>query len=262
MGRSVANRIARLTSNPLLIRETRRPTRITARSVLKYSFSLSFIITVFAVVGVIFGNGESGHVSLMLALFSLAVVSVPPYVAYTAAVLTVIDRQSKQFDLVHITTISNARLIEGYNLSVMYRSRALFLAIIGFAPLAIVWAVYMSVSFCTDSYFTTAPPCQPISSASVFVSLLSFMVLGINVGGICLLSIVLGVFLGAWWGSRFLSSTVALLITLITITCLIFASVNFSVAVLLERNLLFLPGLYLAYILFVRVIRPLARPKT
>jgi len=239
----------------------RRSKQGVARSALKFGFGLGMAITLFSLSGLLI-SPEIGHVRLMLSLFFLVTASIPPFLAYTAVLMTVAGIRERQFELLYVTTISDARLLEGHILSALYRNRRLLLMVIGFAPIAIVWMLYVSTAENYVRCLHNVNPsrvCQPSSLISVLSALLAFIAISISVGGTCFLSTILGVWFAVWWRNRFFSSIVAVMLALTMVMILVIASITLSIPDLLQRHLLYPPILYLFCGFTILVARSLAR---
>jgi hypothetical protein len=173
-------------------------------------------------------------------------------VAYTAAAVTVNEMQAKPFELLYLTTLSNQHLIIGYFINALDRFRGFFALIVGFAPFAIVSAVYTVLYNCSQFY-----PCA-LSFTVVLSGIMGFTVLAVNVIGICLLGAAFGVFLAAWWRNRITSTLIALMFSIVAMT-LTYATPSFSLSELLKQNLIALPVIYVACAVFILLARPFAR---
>jgi len=254
------NILARFVTNPLLVREMRRSKKGVAHSALKFGFGLSLAITPFGLIGLLI-SPEIDHIRLVLSLFFLVIAPIPPFLAYTAVLIAVTELRGRPFELLYLTTMSDARLVEGYIVSTLHRNRRLLFLVIGSTPLAIFWLTYISTY---EDYvrclFNTSQVCQVSPSfISMLSALAAFILIGISVIGICLLSTTLGVLFAAWWRNKFFASITAIMLALSLVVVLVVLSITFSISQLLQRLMIYLPVAYILCGLALLTARPLAR---
>jgi len=258
--------MTQLTANPLLVKETRRPNKLSARAALKLDFGAGLVASAFSIAYFLLVR-DIGLISLIAALYCLAVLSMPPFVAYTAAILTVNDMRASQFELLQLTAISNTRLIEGYILTALYRCRGFLAVLIGIAPFAIIWGIYLSVYEvyirCVQYRLPSSSyNCEPPSPILVPLALMAFMILIISVVGVCLLSASLGVLLAALSRSRFLSGISALILALIASCSLVLVPMNNNVLNMFLASLIYVSFPYLFSLSAILTARPIARKRS
>lgn len=258
--------MTRLTANPLLVKETRRPNKLSASAALKLDFGAGLAVSAFSIAYLLLVR-EIGLISLIAALYCLVVLSVPPFVAYTAAILTINERQAEQFDLLQLTTLSNAKLIQGYVLTALYRCRGFLAVLVGIAPFAIIWGIYLSVYEvyvrCVQYRLPSSSyTCQQPDPILVPLALMAFVVLLISVVGVCLLSASLGVLFATWTRSRLLSGISALILALIASCSLVLVPMNNNVPNMLLASLIYVVFPYLLSLSAMRTAYPLARKRS
>ena len=250
--------LARLISNPLLIRAMHRPSTFTARLGLKYGVAIGIGCSIFSLIGLA-GSGHVDHIRLIVGTFSFVIIIVTPLIAYTAAINTAKEMKAIPFELLSVTLLTNDRLTKGFVLASLYRFRGLLSLVLGFAPFGIIGAVSIAFYDCPQIYMRPTTSCQPdVSLGSIINGVIGYSALTANIMGICLLDAALGVFLALWWRNRVLSSLVALMVGGVSMT-LAFATPSFKLSELLERNLFSLPLIYVACALFILLARPFAR---
>lgn len=252
--------IARFASNPLLMRQRRCPTKVKVRSALKYGFGFGLVTTFFSVVWFLITT-QDDQITLLLLLFCLAVACVAPCVAYAAVKVTSDDMSRRQFEVLHVTPMSEERLVEGYVLSTLYSCRGLFSLIIGLTPVAATWAAYISIYDSGWSCATTnVTICERISYPFYpLSSLMAFIALCVSLVGICILSAAVGVLLAAFWRNRFLSSIGAVILTFMMSFTFGWVLVNSDMAEFFQSHLIWLPVPYLLYGLAILMAPSLVR---
>lgn len=253
--------VDRWMSNPLFVREMRRAQKPTIRSAIRRGIVIGVIVAFLTLVFLVRGD-ERGYLQAVLFLYALLIISLPPFAAYTAAAVTSDDMTRQQFEMLHITALSNASLVEGYILSTLFRCRWLIGPIIGFAPFALVASIYVSNSFAScfpNNYLS--PTCRIMPSLdAVLLTVLSSILFVLTIAGVCLLSATIGVLLAAWWRNRPLSTFVAPFAGMILIIILLIYTLSFYEPVPpLQRNLVVLPFLYALCGLAILATRPFAR---
>jgi hypothetical protein len=245
--------LARLTTNPLLIRATYHPGKLSISSGLRYGFAAAAIASALGVILLIVTN-DSGPIRSFLGAYAVLILALPAFLAYAAAVVTVNVRRKTPLDLLYMTAISNQRLSEGYTLISLYRFKNFLALLVGFTPLALLWIATISIYDCQFADF-----CPQDRSPLVFLlTLAGLIVYAFNVMGIGLLMTAVGVFLGVAFGNRILSSLSALLIGLRT-TPLIVWGASARSELLLSNNLPLLPIVYSLFGVLIWLARLLVR---
>jgi hypothetical protein len=255
--------IARLISNPLLVKEIRRSPKALVRPALKAGFAMGVVMMVLSLL-MLFASDEVGHITLIMALYGLVVISLPSLAANSASTFTLNIMQNAQFDLLYLTSISNAQLIEGYILTTLYRCRGYFSVVLGFAPFALIGGIYLSVYEpyvrCLNYRFNPYPCDPPSLLPSAPLALVAFVLLGVCIVGVCLLLTSLGVLLATLWRTKFFSGMAALILALIASSTLILALINHrDTFELFQSTLIYLPFPFLLCLLVIRIARPFAR---
>jgi hypothetical protein len=230
---------------------------------LKWGFGAGLLLTIFNIVFFLLTK-DIGAIFLITAIYCMIVISIPPFVAYIAAISTVNDMQPDQFDLLHMTSISNAHLIQGYILSTLYRCRSFFAVLIGTVPFAIIWGIYLSVYevfvYCLR-FSRTPDTCQPPSPMLVPLALIAFTVLVISIIGVCILSVSLGVLFAALSKSRLMSGMAAVIVALAASGSLTIIPMNHDVLNMLLASLFYVPFPYLLSLSTITIAQPLARKR-
>jgi hypothetical protein len=250
-------------ANPLLVKEIRLPTRLNARKILKLGFGIGLVVSILSAVSLLF-TYDTNLIILFTLIYGVIVISVAPFIAYTAAILTVNNMRAEQFDLLYLTTIRDARLIEGYILSACYRCRGFFAVLIGIAPFVITWATYLSVysGYIRCLQYDIIPAsCELPSPMLLPVALISFIVLSISLIGVYIFSASLGVFFAVLAKSRLLSGIAAVIVSLIAICSVIVILMSNDLLNTLLASLFYVPFPYLLSLSAVMASQPLARKK-
>jgi len=247
-------------SNPLLVREMHRSPQPTLRSAFIRSFVASAALGYFMGIWL---NPQSRIITLIVVILGASTFFIPPIVAFMSALITLNDLNSRHFDLIRLTTISDAQLVQGYVASTCYRCRLLFSAAIAFAPLLFIRIIVVTTH---ETYFRClvssilVSPCSLLPSLSTIFSFFSiFMVLGVNILALSLLSAALGVLLAGLWRNAFFSSLSALFLSLLTVGILILIAFTSSDIRLIFGSLAYLAIAFGLYVIVFQASRPLIR---
>jgi hypothetical protein len=229
----------------------RRPGGLTIQAGLKYGFTLSWIasgvgLLIFVVLD------DTSPIRLFLGLFAILIVALPPFLAYAGAVQTVTATRGREFDLLCITPLSDYRLIEGYVLTSLYRFKGFLALLVGFTPLTLLWTAAIAIFDCQFPSFCSAP-----NLINFFLALCGYIILAINITGICLFNTVIGVLLGTAITSRIVAGFGALIVSLSLTPFYVWAAVGMDE--LLVHNLIVLPIPYAFSAFLIWQARPLIR---
>ncbi len=254
-----------LRANPLVIRSLRQPARLPARRILTFSVRIALFVTAVCLAEAALRR-EVGLTMWMLLSAAIMLISTPPFVAYTASNLTLHELRSQQYELLHITALSNARLVQGYLFSALYRCRYFLLLIAGFMPFlifsAMVYAGYMRC-FINNYLAMVLPGCWPLPlPEEPALWLVNSLLIFVCLAGIILLSAVLGVLLAVLLQVEILANLGSLMTPLVgTVTAAwwVIGPPWQPLHVTFERALLLCAGVYLAAFLLMRFARPFAR---
>ncbi len=154
--------LARLQSNPLIVRSIRQPSQLSMRRGLRYALRLALVISFLCILQAFTGR-EVGLTAFMLLLVAIIMITTPPFVAYAAGTVTIQELLSEQYELVHVTALSNARLIEGHVFRALHRCRFLLLLIATVSPFFILGLiVYQGYIQCSGGRYMPViyPSCQ------------------------------------------------------------------------------------------------------
>jgi hypothetical protein len=229
----------------------RHPGKLSIASGLRYGFAISWIVSG---IGLIFFivSSDSSPIRLFLELFALLILVLVPFLAYAAAVTTINALRGSQFDMLCVTALSDQCLIEGYILTSLYRFKGFLALLVGFTPLIVLWAAAISVYDCQFPSFCSSPNLMVF-----FITLVGFILLALNVIGICLFNTVVGLLLAVAFRSRIMSGLGALIVGLSLTPLYLWAASGREE--LFMHNLLLLPIFYVLSGMMIWRARPLVR---
>jgi hypothetical protein len=172
-----------------------------------------------------------GMVNTIAIILTLgAVLSLPPFIASTAARVVVSYAHSPEYPLLCVTALSDGEIVTGYVLAILRHVRALLILMLGLAPVFgmmvayVVWLVnvfdYPPMTW-YDGVLATADLGMfgIVLKHILITTALSLGLLGIN-----LLATALGVGFGLWWRSATPASIAALMTTVgstLVISCMV-----------------------------------------
>jgi hypothetical protein len=154
-----------------------------------------------------------------IALTIGGIVSLPLFIASTAARSTVSYVRSQEYPLLCVTALPDGKIVNGHVLAILRHARAPLILMLGLAPAFSMMLAYFVWQF-TTFYFTPwawYDGTLADTDLGVFGIVLKHAVITITLGlgllGINLLASALGVGFGLWWRSAAPSATAALATT-------------------------------------------------
>ena len=239
--------------NPLVERLARRGRWPSVRAALCLVFGLglaSLAVTTWATLRM-----ESVQLDLsstiLLALAWLLTILTPPITSVVAIILVSHDASSEMYELLHLTTLSEAMLVKGYIFAALHRVRALLALVVGLMPALVVGMVQVSIlvavifhSIMLDYSVYLQDELYRISSgidpAYVTGPALACMAITIGLWGLNWPAAALGVGLALRWRGRVIVTIIAPMVTLL-VTLLIAISLPVLVVLLTSEEV------YLSY---------------
>jgi hypothetical protein len=211
--------LASLQSNPLIARSIRQRSRLSVRRTLLLSVCIALLVSAFCLAQALFIRNISLTIVALMLVVTLMIAG-PPLVAYLSASFTLQELHSEQYELVHVTALSDARLVQGYVYNALHRSRFIPLLIAGFSPFFVLGGVffqgYINCYVIRYSY-AGSTQCQSMlplpSDAALW--LVMWVILFVCLGGLMLLAANFGVLLAVLFQNPFIANFMALLGALI-----------------------------------------------
>jgi hypothetical protein len=247
MYRNRALHVAGYVANPLVTQLLRQyPTRSWRIGLIFGSGSA--IVSMLVGVIALFVRHEVGPIRLMLALLGFLSLSILPFLAMVAAKLTCLELTSQPFQLLYLTTLDNARLVQGYIFVALFRCRRLLLPILGFTPVLLLGLTYVATFEpfvgCLLSSTRDTLSCQTAlpRPSDVVLWLADFLLMAINFWTTLLLAATLGVGLAAWWRQAFLTQCTVAIFTVLLGSTLIYGTLNSQPAQAILTSLVLFPA--------------------
>ncbi len=140
--------------NPLVERLTRRGKWPSGRAALWLAFGLGLASLAVATWETLrMESDQPGLASMiLLALAWLLTILTPPITAVFATILVSRDARSETYDLLHVTTLSEAALVRGYVFAALHRVRVLLALIVGLMPALAVGMVQVGIAVAVIFY--------------------------------------------------------------------------------------------------------------
>jgi len=229
--------------NPLVERLTRRGRWPSVRAALWLAFGLG--LAGLAVTTLATLRMESDQLDLsstiLLALAWLVTILSPPITSIVAIILVSRDASSEMYELLHLTTLSEAVLVKGYVFATLHRVRVLLALLVGLMPALAVGMVQVSIlvavifysmmlnysAYLQDELYRISSGIDP---AYVTGPALACMAIAIGLWGLNWPAAALGVGLALRWRGRVIVTIIAPMVTLL-VTLLI--AISLSVLVML-----------------------------
>ncbi len=255
-----------LCANPLLARLMYRRKGRSTRWFIFLGAGVSGLVFLASVVGAKIFH-ESGLIPAALGIAFLALIALPPYVAYAAGVMLTSEVSSESYSLLCVTPLSNTQLLEGHILSILHRLRAPLLIVVGLAPVLLLMAMLADplTAYLRCRSYTSPILCQfTLQPASVVaIEVLDGITIAVALSGAVWLGIALGAGLALLFRTALVASLIAsfvLFMLMITVISLVatnyYNTPNVSVHVV-YLTLAFLP--YLAGFAILSTARGLVR---
>ena len=258
LSRRIRSRRDQILSNPLVALYTHRPTLISANRAMGIGFAANVLALPIGF-SLIFERGVVGEISLLASLMMLVYALIPALIAYTAVSMTG-DWLGQRYTLLHITPLTDLKLLCGYTASALYICRPMLAFIAGSFPTVAVSLMYAANSnfhFWCMQYLT--PECDSPSLADGIARVVTGALLAMNLWGVIFLAAVFGAGLMVAFRLRFLAAMIAVtMITLLTFFPL-GTVMNVSLAVGFWGMVLFLPVPYLVGGGIIFALQPLVR---
>src|SRR2546430_4934290 len=111
-----------LGSNPFVMRLSYRRRHLSTRHLVFLGASVGSLAFLTSTAAELIFRGH-GFVSATLGIILIALIALPPYMAYTAGIIVATEVRSESYILLCVTPLSNTRLLEGHILGVLQRLR-------------------------------------------------------------------------------------------------------------------------------------------
>jgi hypothetical protein len=260
------NYLVDLRANPLVLRLIRRPVRMSSWRILLITICVALIVLALCTAAITSRYDLTITPGLLL-LVAILMISTPPFVAYAASTLTLRELHSEQFELLHVTALSNARLIQGYIFAALYRARPFLLVIFGLMPTVLLGAMFYSGYVrCTYNFsgqLLTDCGSIPLPEDPA-LWLLTFLLIFVCFAGVVLLSAIFGVLLAVLFQIEWIANPGALMLTLIGTMVAALWVMGMSaqpLPIVLLRSGALLFGILVAGFLETHAARPFARKR-
>jgi hypothetical protein len=202
------------------------------------------------IVGVIIGLGqrEVGPLRLIFSVWFMIALTVAPFLAVVAAQYTQRMVALQQFELIHVTPLTNQQLVVGFAVGSILQRRNWILLTLGIAPVLILVGTYLMtyeplvsclMVFEDREYCGYALPDMTTIALGLFHSTLVF----VNLCAMMVLATLLGLTLASWWRRAVYASYVAMFMVSIGIAFMVVLALPYSLSNAVRNNLLLLPFL-------------------
>ncbi len=214
--------------NPVAARLTPRGTWPSARVALWLALGLGLAgLAISTLETLRMRSEELGSFSVILLLMGLLVtILTPPIVAGVAVVLTSRDLHSGTYELMHVTTLSETTLVQGYVFAALHRVRFLLALVVGLMPALAVGMVQVGIAVAVIFYsimvhpdpgyqygpYGTSPGLDP---AHITGPALACMAIVVGLWGLNWQAAALGVGLSLRWRGSIMAIIAAPMITLL-----------------------------------------------
>lgn len=263
--------IQRIAQNPLLVRWTRRTNGRSVRRLLGIGFLISLAAVLLSLLVAAVDAEYAGATETALLLLGISIIATPPFIAYSAAILTSQELHNVDYPLLCITTLSNAQIVEGFVFSVLYRSRARLMILVGFLPVMLFMTAVVTsharYDLCVQrSAYQTQQAASCDVEAPTGADMLNiaevYALLLTNTAGLSLFAAALGVCCVVWLRNVSLASGAAVF-TIIGLYVYVFLDVLFGgrlfFSLPLREMTLLLPAEVVAALALLLLAQPRAR---
>lgn len=198
--------------SPLAARLTKRAGCLAGRAAVVLGAGLALAVSALAILEVASDPGGPYAISGWSTLLAIIVwPSLPIFIAYVAASLTVNYARSFEYPLVCTTTLSDAEIVKGYLFATLYYCRSIVALMMGLVPMV----TYLLLEPGFPSFAHRGSRLMAGLDLLILVLKCAHVgtLLGVGLLGISLMAAALGMWLATWWRSVVPAASVALMLT-------------------------------------------------